>query len=132
MAVTASTRRATLGAILAAPLATVSAAAAAPSDLARACVWAIGQTNYINDTAGAEHWDDDRLDEEVEKYDAVFTRALMQPSADMQELVAKARLCLHDFEAQNLPFPDSQESEDLDDLAKMVMTVLREVITLCA
>jgi hypothetical protein len=102
-----------------------------PADLAGACAWAIEQTHHINSTAVTEHCDDDRLDDEVEKYNAVFTRALMQPSGDMLELVAKARLCLHDFEAQNLPFPDSVESDDLDDLAKMVMTVLREMITLC-
>lgn len=132
MAVNTSTRRAALGAILAAPLASVPAVASASSDLARACLWAIEQTNFINTTAGAEHWDDDRLDAEIEKYDAVFSRALMQPSANMADLVAEARLCLHDFEAQNFPFHNDEDNGEPDDGVKMVLTVLREVITLCA
>jgi len=107
-------------------------AVTAPADLVHACAWAIEQAWFINFTAGSESWDDDRLDEECEKYNEVFSLALVQPSTSLRDLVAKARLCLHDFEAQTFPFHSPEANEEPDDLAKMVITVLREVITLCA
>ena len=135
---TASTRRAALGAILAAPLtggvvmALPSVAAAPRSDLAEACVWAIRHINYINTAAVADHWDDDRISDEGDLSDAVVERAIAEPSRSLSDLQAKAQLCLTDFADHALPFKDNKDESTLDVGQQLVLTVLREVIKLCA
>ncbi|GJE52532.1 hypothetical protein GOFOIKOB_5605 [Methylobacterium tardum] len=132
----AATRRAALGAILAAPLASVPAEAIVPapgqSDLAHACEWASDHWHSISPRCRAENWDDDKLDAEMDLYDEVFERALAEPSATLADLKAKARLCLTDFEAHAFPFRNPEDNSEPDDGTKMVLMVLREVIKLCA
>lgn len=125
-----TSRRAALGAILAAPLTSAPAVAARPSDLARACEWASDHWLGMQARSQAENWDDDRLDVETDRYYAVFDRALAEPSRTLSDLRAKARLCLTDFEAQVFPFLDPAENSEPEDAERMVMTVLREVIAL--
>ena len=130
---TASTRRAALSAILAAPLtggavmALPSAAAKPQSDLAEACLWAVQHRAWIDDTAAREPWSDDRLDHEISKVDVVFTRAIEEPSVTFQDLAAKAALALEDYERFT-----ATQGDDHDDGVQIVHTVLREVIKLCA
>ncbi|MHC2108326.1 hypothetical protein [Methylobacterium sp. CM6246] len=137
---TASTRRAALSAILAAPL-TGGAVMALPSmsppnlgrsDLAEACLWAIRHVDYINTAAIAEHWDDDRVSDEGDLSDAVIDRAIAEPSLSLSDLQAKAQLCLKDFEDHALPFRTDRDESSLDAGQRLVLAVLREVIKLCA
>jgi len=135
----ASTRRAALGAILAAPitggvvmaLPSGSAAVTVPTDLARACEWATAHWAGISPRCRAEDWDDDKLDAEMDLYDAVWDRALAEPSFNPADLKAKARLCLQDYLAHTFPFTDPAMNKAPDDLERMVITVLQEVIELC-
>jgi len=135
----ASTRRAALGAILSAPitggavmaLPSGSAAVTVPTDLARACEWATAHWAGISPRCRAEDWDDDKLDAEMDLYDAVWDRALAEPSLNPADLKAKARLCLQDYLAHTFPFTDPAMNKAPDDLERMVITVLQEVIELC-
>lgn len=129
---TPSTRRAALGAIIAAPLASVPAVAAPRSDLAEACLWAMRHVDYINTAAVAEHWDDDRIGDEGDLSDAVIDRAIAERSRSLSDLQAKAQLCLKDFSDHALPFRNNKDESGLDVGQKLVLTVLREVIALCA
>lgn len=135
---TPSTRRTALGAMLAAPLtggavmALPSSAAAARSDLAEACLWAMRHVDYINTAAIAEHWDDDRVSEEGDLSDAVIDRAIAEPSSSLSDLQAKAQLCLKDFADHKMPVHDQKDESSLDVGERLVLTVLREVIKLCA
>ncbi|MGU3665048.1 hypothetical protein ACLBX9_12780 [Methylobacterium sp. A49B] len=135
---TASTRRTALGAILAAPLtggavmALPSVAAAPRSDLAEACLWAMRHVDYINTAAIAEEWDDARISDEGDLSDAVIDRAIAEPSRSLSDLQAKAQLCLKDFSDHALPFRDQRDEGSLDVGQRLVLTVLREVIKLCA
>ena len=88
--------------------------------------------DYINTAAIAEHWDDDRISDEGDLSDAVIDRAISEPSRSLWDLQAKARLCLHDFEAHNMPFATPEDNGTLDAGQQLVRTVLREVIKLCA
>ena len=131
----ASTRRAALGAILAAPFTGVAVMALpsgspspiAPADLAQACRWAVQHRDWIDNTACREPWTDDQLDAEIDKVDLVFTRAIEEPSRDLHDLVAKAQLALEDYERFT-----ALAGSKLDDGERIVHTVLREVIKLCA
>lgn len=124
---TASTRRAALGAILAAPLVSVPAVAVPPSSLADACLWASKHRAWIDLTASDERWTDERLDAESSRVDAVITRAITEPSRTWAELAAKASLALEDYERFTaLP------GTELDDGERIVLTVLREAAGLCA
>ena len=135
---TASTRRAALGAILAAPLtggavmALPSPATAIRSDLAEACLWAMRHVDYINTAAVAEEWDDERISDEGDRSDAVIDRAIAEPSRSLSDLQAKAQLCLKDFSDHALPFRNVKDESSLDVGQQLVLTVLREVIALCA
>ena len=131
---TASTRRAALGAILAAPL-TGGAVMALPSGtasgLAQACDWAVGQSVYIDTVSHEEHWDDDRLDQEMDRYTEVFRRAINEPSASPADIGAKARLLLRDLRVNTSGWhPDDETTLSDDD--RLIRVVLREVIKLCA
>ena len=95
----------------------------APADLADACLWAIRHRSWIDRTAGKEGWPDRRLDAEIDKASAVFTRAIREPSTSLREIMAKAALALEDFERFTLnPAPTP------DDGTRIVHTVLREVV----
>src|SRR4051812_31575037 len=89
---TASTRRAALGAILAAPLtggavmALPSGTVASPSDLARACDWAVEHRSWLCRTSLAEDWDDDRMEVESDRHEAVVVRAATEPSKSPADL----------------------------------------------
>ena len=128
---TASTRRAAIGAILAAPLASVPAVAAITakteivSDLAASCVWAEGHLRWINDpTQPLDDWPDERVDAELDRVDAVMDRAAKEPAASLPDLAAKARIVLASYE-------DHLRTSDI--IADSALhTVLREVIALCA
>lgn len=109
-----------------------SATARPQSDLAEACLWAIRHIDHINTAAIVEHWDDDRINDEGYRSDAVIDRAIAEPSLSLPDLQAKAQLCLKDFTDHALPFRDDVDETKLDVGQRLVMTVLREVIKLCA
>jgi hypothetical protein len=62
----------------------------------------------------------------------VWDRALAEPSVTHADLNAKARLCLQDYLSHTFPFKDPAQNRAPDGLESMVITVLREVIKLCA
>src|ERR1700712_5389001 len=77
--------------------------AAAPADLAQSCDWAVGHSVWINATARAwcdteKFWTEDKLSDELCRYNAVVDRALDEPSGDLGAIQAKARLCLFEME----------------------------------
>ncbi|WP_267421832.1 hypothetical protein [Methylobacterium sp. GC_Met_2] len=111
---------------------TGGAAVAGPTDLARACRWAADHWLGMHGRCCAEEWDDNKLDAEMDLYDAVLQRALVEPSASLDEVAAKAQLCLVDFEAQLFPLLKRAENDEPGDGDRMVLTVLKEVIKLCA
>lgn len=130
MSVNVSTRRAALGAILAAPLASVPVASAViqsapPSDLARACDWAIAHMDWINhNDEPLEAWTDERTNAEIARFDAVVARVADEPALDMADLKAKARILLKDWAAcMDGHTPAVHE--------RALLTFLREVAT-CA
>ncbi|KQT17718.1 hypothetical protein ASG40_16995 [Methylobacterium sp. Leaf399] len=98
---------------------------ATPSDLARACVWAIRRRAEINRQCSAEGWCDEQLDRECQKVDDVFTRAIQEPSQGLGDIIAKAQLALNDYECFTA-YPGA----GLDDGKRIVLTVLREVAQL--
>ncbi|MCJ2043786.1 hypothetical protein MKK58_04440 [Methylobacterium sp. J-078] len=97
----------------------------APTSLGLACDWAIGHVEWINETSKAEIWDDDRLDSEAGKSDAVWARATVEPSITLGDLAAKARMLLADLEGEALDF-----DVELDDRDRLTFAVLREVSSL--
>jgi hypothetical protein len=120
-----STRRAALGAILAAPLASVPAVAAPPSDLARACDWAIAHVNWINtNDEPLEAWPDGRVDGELARVDAVLDRIADEPAGDRADFRAKARLLLMEWGA-------CLDGHKLHPHERALMTFLREAAS-CA
>lgn len=130
---TSSTRRAALGAILAAPLTggavmalpSGSMPAVAPSDLVHACDWAIQHRALICNAALTENWDDDRVGLESDRHEAVVVRAATEASRTLADLAAKARLLLDEWTSAGL-----LESPYGDD--RLAATILQEVIELCA
>ena len=123
---TASTRRAALGAILGAPLASVPLATAAkaqvaPSDLAQACDWAISHVDWVNhNDEPCEAWPDDRLNGELARVDDVLDRIANEPAQGLDDLRAKARLLLMDWGS-------TFGSRTLHPGERALMTFLREV-----
>jgi len=118
----ASTRRAALGAILTAPLASVSAVAASPSDLAAACVAAADQWVWVKDPGHPDElWPDERMDQEIDRVCAVLQRSIDEPSTCLRDLAGKARLMIaeHDDGDQYLGH-------------RALIALLREEVTLCA
>lgn len=122
-----TSRRAMLGGIVALPAlaAPASAAPAAPSDIVKLCDFAIEHYDWINLTAPAENWSDDRLDAENDRFWEAFDGAAGQPSATVQDMQAKARLALHQLD-------DLGELDDADPALLLAVAVLREIIALCA
>lgn len=128
---TASTRRAALGAILAAPLAGSAVAASpfkvgenpSPTDLARACDWAIAHMDWINhNDEPLEAWPDERTNAEIARFDAVVARVADEPSLDKADLKAKARILFKDWAAcMDGHTPATHE--------RALLTFLREVAT---
>lgn len=120
----ASTRRAALGAILAAPLASVPAIAA-PSALARSCDWGVAHLAWINDPASDDrHWPDERLEGELDRVDEMMARVAGMVSANRADLAAKARFIMADIGEH---FDGSDFAVD-----RAMLSLLREVIALCA
>ncbi|MCJ2099182.1 hypothetical protein [Methylobacterium sp. E-046] len=129
---TSSTRRATLGAILTAPLTGRAMTAppagtplVAPSDLAQSCEWAIQHRAWICKAALDEDWEDDRLDFESDRHEAVVVWAASEPSRSPADLAAKARLLLDEWASTGL-----LKSTNGDE--RLAATILQEVIALCA
>ena len=130
---TVPTRRAALGAILATPL-TGGAVMALPSgpsgpvagsDLARACDWAVQHRAWISRASDDEDWDDDRVNFESDRHEAVVVRAATEPSRSPADLAAKARLLLDEWASTGL-----LKSTYGDE--RLAATILQEVIALCA
>ena len=96
---------------------------AAPTDLADACLWAVRHRAWIDGELKASEWSDEKFDVESAKTNAVFTRAINEPSANLREITAKAALALEDFERFHLP-----PGHDHDDGTRIVHTVLREIV----
>lgn len=129
----ASTRRAALGAILAAPLTGGAVMAlpsdspqpVAPSDLVQACDWAIQHRALICSAALTKDWDDARVGLETDRHEAVVVRASTEASQTLSDLAAKARLLLDEWASDGLlesPYGDE----------RLAATILQEVIELCA
>jgi hypothetical protein len=97
--------------------------APAPTDLADACLWAIRHRAWADRTASAQDWSDERGDAELNRTNAVFARAIAEPSASLREITAKAALALEDFERFTL-----RPGHKADDGTRIVHTVLREVV----
>ncbi|ACB23976.1 hypothetical protein [Methylobacterium radiotolerans] len=118
---TASTRRAALGAILAAPLASVPAVASLTSDLAAACNEAAKRWIYVTDRRHpAELFTDEQIDVEINHCTAVLERCIQEPSQSLPELAAKARLMI-------------AEHDDGDQFVghRALIVLLNEVVALC-
>lgn len=96
---------------------------AAPADLAEACLWAVRHRAWIDGELKASEWSDEKFDGESAKTNAVFTRAINEPSANLREITAKAALALEDFERFTL-----LPGRKLDDGTRIVHTVLREIV----
>lgn len=94
-----------------------------PTNLAEACLWAIKHRAWIDGELKASDWSDERFDAESAKTNAVFTRAINEPSANLREITAKAALALEDFERFTL-----LPGRKLDDGTRIVHTVLREIV----
>jgi len=107
--------------------ATLAAGPSQPSDLARACLWATGHRAWIDAVAFGDDWDDDRVSAECRRVDDIITRAIREPSISLADLGAKARLALEDFERFT-----AVPGGPMDDGDRIVLTVLREAVALCA
>lgn len=122
-------RRGILSALAAIPSVGVPAlayaAVAAPSDLGQACLWATSHRGWIDVVALGEDWGDDRLSAECRRVDDVITRAILEPSASLSDVRAKACLALEDFERFSVV-----PGEPMDDGDRIVLTVLREIVAL--
>lgn len=96
-----------------------------PSDLAQACDWAVAHMAWINDTSEPDHkWSDERITEEVARFDAVLRRVADEPSADVAVIAAKARVLLVEY--RDAAARPANEAE------RALLTLLQEVIALCA
>ncbi|SDA24972.1 hypothetical protein SAMN02799622_03523 [Methylobacterium sp. UNC378MF] len=118
---TPSTRRAALGAILAAPLASVPSVAAPTSDLAAACNAAAKRWALVTDQSlPAEAFTDEQVDAEIDHCTAVLERCVKEPSQSAQDLAAKARLLI-------------AEHDDGDEFVghRALIALLNEVVALC-
>ena len=113
-----SSRRAVLRGVAALPALTLPAFGGR-SDLALACDFGIRRLAYIN--GSHEPWDDERLTAECEKVNAVFRRAIAEPSASMSDIAAKSRLMLDEIDN------DGREPAQYDD-ERMIETILREIV----
>lgn len=96
--------------------------APAPTDLADACRWALRHRAWVDRSLETTDWSDEKFDTETGKTNAVITRAINEPSAQLAEIVAKAALALDDFERFQVT-----PHRDIDDGTRIVHTVLREV-----
>lgn len=125
----AATRRdtlATLAGFLAVPVAAAPALATRPTDLARACDWAVGHMAWINGGSPlSERWTDEWLEDEIDRFDAVLERAATEPSTSLADIQAKARLILSD-RAGDLNDAEAPHYE------RALLALLKEVIALCA
>lgn len=118
---TASTRRAALGAILAAPLASVPVVAAPSSDLAVACNAAAERYTWVKDPRQPDSlWTDELMDAEIDRFCAVVERSIREPSQGPRDLAAKARLMI-------------AEHDDGDKYQghRALIALLNEVVALC-
>lgn len=90
-------RRTVVAGTVAAAVPLPALAAAAPSDLARACDAAVAHLAWVNNPASPDDaWPDTRLEAELQKADAVVWRAANEPAASLDDLSAKARLLIAD------------------------------------
>lgn len=100
-----------------------------PSDLAQACDQAMADWNAIPARSQTEGWGDEQLDGALAAYGTLFRRAINEPSRDVAELQAKARLLLHDLVAHATSHDPSDETT-LNDDARLTRVVLREIAAL--
>jgi hypothetical protein len=95
---------------------------AVPAGLADACLWAVRHRAWIDqELKGPVEWSDERFDAESGKVNAVFARAIEEPSTGTREIAAKASLALEDYERFVMSLPGKH-----DDGQRIVHTVLRE------
>lgn len=99
--------------------------------LAQACDQAVRDWHAIQPTSRAEDWGDEQLDEALDAYDVVIQRAINEPSRNVADLQAKARLLLHDLIEHTVGHdPDDEATLTVDE--QLTRVVLREVGTLGA
>ncbi|MCJ2054675.1 hypothetical protein [Methylobacterium sp. J-070] len=101
---------------------------APPMDLAQVCDQAVIDWNAIQPASRAEHWGDEQLDEALNAYDAVFQRAIDEPSRDLAEVRAKARLLLHGLIEHTCHDPSDEATLTVDE--RLTRVVLRKVANL--
>ncbi|MCJ2092187.1 hypothetical protein MKK67_06710 [Methylobacterium sp. J-072] len=119
-----ASRRGLILGLAALPLAG-GAAIAGPSDLARACDWGVSHLAWINNPAPDDRdWPDERLEADLDRVDDVLNRVADEASASLSDLAAKARIVLAS-DGQHL----SMSHHDAD---RALLTLLREVVVLCA
>lgn len=121
-----ASRRSLLCDIAALPVLGGTALANPPSDLARACHWAIEHTAWINDPNSLDDaWSDERLDAELDRVNAIYKRAITEPSQSLSDLKAKAALMLDEIERNYRDFGDPEYDDE-----RLTLTNLRKVIAL--
>ena len=120
-----ASRRVILCGLATLPTLTVPAVAVpVPSDLARACDWAVQHSIWINDPSHPDkEWPDERLHAEVAKVTAVYDIAIATPSTGLPDIKAKCRLLLDEYEKL---VGDGVEEQDI----LLAVTIMREVIAL--
>lgn len=97
-----------------------------PAPIAQACDQAVRDWNAIQPTSRSEEWGDEQLDEALDTYDAVLQRAINEPSRDVVDLQAKARLLLHDLIEHTVGHdPDDEATLTVDE--QLTRVILREV-----
>ena len=93
-----------------------------PSDLAAACIERVERARLRG--AASRSWTDEELDAELDLDDAVFRRAIEEPSAGPRDLAGKAALMLDDlnrFRPEHL--------HPTDDF-RLMRVILREAIAM--
>lgn len=99
-------------------------AVAAPSDLVTACNNAVVHMARINDHSDpARNWPDDRLDDEIEAFNAVVRRMADTPARGLAEVQAKARLIIADY-GSDIAHPGAPSHE------RLLYGLLNEVLAL--
>ncbi|AWB26177.1 hypothetical protein DA075_35490 (plasmid) [Methylobacterium currus] len=95
------------------------------SDLARACIDQVERmAQWRRDKS--EPRTDEQLDADLDAWGAALRRAIAEPSANLADLAAKARLMLADMEHSK---PEEERTQDDE---RLMLAILREVAALAS
>jgi len=92
--------------------------------MVEACNYAINHTAWMDQRVSIERWSDARFALEAGKAEAVFIRAINEPSKGLPDLLAKARLSLSDRDRF------CSDTDELDNGERLSLVVVREVVAL--